>query len=166
VPGMNKPNAFASRFGMQLPVVQGPFGGGLSTPELVAAVSNRGALGSFGAHVTAPGDMGALADSIRKLTSRPFALNLWVSGHDPGGMDFDRAQFERAVDRLAPYYRELGLEAPEVPASTGYRFEEQMQALIEARPPVASFVFGIPSKAVMEKCKAADIATICGHHAR
>ncbi|WP_157537379.1 nitronate monooxygenase [Kitasatospora azatica] len=37
------------------PIVQGPFGGGLSTVRLAAAVSDSGGPGSFGAHQLAPG---------------------------------------------------------------------------------------------------------------
>ncbi len=36
------------RLGIEHPVIQGPMGGGPSTPELVAAVSKAGGLGSLG----------------------------------------------------------------------------------------------------------------------
>lgn len=36
------------RLGIEHPVIQSPMGGGPSTPELVAAVSNAGGLGSLG----------------------------------------------------------------------------------------------------------------------
>ena len=35
------------RLGIKHPVVQGPFGGGISTPQLVASVGNAGGLGCF-----------------------------------------------------------------------------------------------------------------------
>ena len=41
--------------GLDHPIVQGPFGGGLSSVELAAAVSNAGGLGSFGAQHLSPG---------------------------------------------------------------------------------------------------------------
>lgn len=152
----------SARLGVRHPIIQGPFGGGLSTPELVAAVSNRGGLGSFGAHILAPEQLLATAQRIRALTAEPFALNLWISNDDPGGLDFDRETFAAAVARLAPYFEELGAPLPELPppAAVGYRYEEQLEALLEARPPVFSFVFGIPSPAVLEACRARGIATI------
>lgn len=45
-------NEAARRLGVELPVVQGPFGGGLSTTRLAATVSELGGLGSFGARAT------------------------------------------------------------------------------------------------------------------
>ena len=37
------------QLGIEHPIIQAPMAGGPSTPELVAAVSNAGALGSLGA---------------------------------------------------------------------------------------------------------------------
>ena len=78
-------NDFTTRLGIQHPIVQGPCGGGQSTPELVAVVSNAGGLGSFGAYQQSPEAILRTAADIRALTDKPFALNLWVSTHDPGG---------------------------------------------------------------------------------
>ena len=38
------------RLKLDLPIVQGPFGSGLSAVDLVVAVSEGGGLGSFGVH--------------------------------------------------------------------------------------------------------------------
>lgn len=65
-----------ARLGVRYPIVQGPFGGGLSTTKLVATVANLGGLGSYGAHLIEPERLGALAAEIRRLTAEPFALNL------------------------------------------------------------------------------------------
>ena len=72
-------NTLVTRVGLTSPIIQGPFGGGYSTSELVAAVSNAGGLGSFGAHHLAPDSILETAAAIRAQTSRPFALNLWAS---------------------------------------------------------------------------------------
>lgn len=148
------------RLGLRMPIVQGPFGGGLSTVELASAVSSRGGLGSFGAHMLAPDEVGGIADAIRARTDRPFALNLWVSDHDPGGLDPDPARLAAAQRELAPYLVELGLEWPDPPARFHPSFEQQVDALLEARPPVFSFVFGIPRPAILAACRRRDIVTI------
>lgn len=152
----------AARLGVRHPIVQGPFGGGLSTARLAAAVSRRGGLGSFGAHVLPPDRIGPLVREIAGLTSEPFAVNLWISNADPGGLDFDRGAWEEALARIAPYFAELGAPLPPMPASAevGPRYEEQIEALLEARPPVFSFVFGIPSAAILEACRARGIVTV------
>src|SRR5688572_32474686 len=107
------------RLGVAHPLIQGPFGGGLSTTRLAATVSNLGGLGSYGAHMLAPDDLGRIAGELRGLTARPFALNLWVSDHDPGGLEVDDATFDRAFAVVEPYFRELGVARPARPQRTG-----------------------------------------------
>jgi nitronate monooxygenase len=150
----------ARRLGISHPVIQGPFGGGLSTPDLTATVSNLGGLGSYGAHVLEPDEIGALAAELRRRTARPFALNLWVSDHDPGGREPSPAALERAWGVFDLWFRELGLGRPELPTAYHPRFEEQVEALLDTRPPVFSFVFGIPPAAILAECRRREIVTI------
>lgn len=156
----NLRNEATRRLGIEHPIVQGPFGGGLSTARLVATVANLGGLGSFGAHMLPPERIGAVANEIRALTAQPFALNLWVSDHDEGGERIDAASFERAWTIFEPYFRELGLEQPMPPERGHPRFDAQVEALLEARPPAFSFVFGIPSPRILAECRRRGIATI------
>src|ERR1044071_2605059 len=64
------------------PVIQGPFGGGLSSVALTAAVAGAGGLGSFGVHHLEPAGIREIGLELRAATRRSFALNLWVSTHD------------------------------------------------------------------------------------
>lgn len=147
------------RLGIELPLVQGPFGGGLSTTRLAATVSNLGGLGSFGAHHLQPDEIGRVAGELRSLTARPFALNLWISNHDPGGLTPSPADLDRVWRVLAPYFDELGVPRPELPERLQPRFEEQLEAVLEARPPVFSFIFGVPPPAVLAECRRRGIVT-------
>lgn len=142
-----------SRLGIDRPVIQGPFGGAYSTVRLAAAVSNAGGLGSFGAHRLSPQAILETAAVLRQNTSRPFALNLWVSNHDPGGAYPAREQVERMRDALRPYYAELGIDPTPPETKAVHDFEEQARAVIEARPAVFSFIFGIPSRDIISACK-------------
>ena len=153
-------NDATRRLGIRLPIVQGPFGGGLSTVRLAATVSDMGGLGSFGAHNLAPEDIGAVATQLKSQTGHPFALNLWVSDHDAGGLSSTTEEFERVYRIFEPYFRELEIPRPEQPPRYSHRFEEQVDALIEASPPVFSFVFGVPSAAVLSECRRRDIVTV------
>jgi nitronate monooxygenase len=148
------------RLGIAHPIVQGPFGGGLSTVTLAATVSNLGGLGSYGAHVLPPDKIGETTRSIRDQTSLPFAMNLWVSDHDPGGNDLAPAELERVTRLFAPYFAELGIERPDPPRRFHPSFDEQVDALLEARPPVFSFVFGIPNAKILAACKDRHIVTV------
>src|SRR5579872_5687470 len=60
---------------IQLPIVQAPIGG-ISTPALVAAVSNSGGLGLISATWRKPDMLRKLLRETRSLTSRPFGVNL------------------------------------------------------------------------------------------
>lgn len=153
-------NEAVRRLGIARPIVQGPFGGGLSTTTLAATVSNGGGLGSFGAHHLEPAAIGRVASELRSLTSRPFALNLWVSNVDPGGEDPDPAALSRAARLFEPFFRELGLDLPEPPRRAHQSFEEQVEALLEAAPPVFSFIFGVPRPAILEACRRKGIVTV------
>lgn len=152
--------AVSRKLGLRYPIVQGPFGGGLSSVDLLATVSNAGGLGSFGVHHLTPQEIRELDAKIRTRTDRPYALNLWVSNHDEGGRSLGAEQFAAGIERFRPYYQELGVEPPQMPARYGQDFEEQVEAVLEARPPAFSFVFGIPSPRILEECRRRGIVTI------
>lgn len=156
----NASTSLTQILGLDLPLIQGPFGGGLSTVELTATVANNGGLGSFGAHNLEGDGVAQVIASIKTQTDRAFAVNLWVGDHDQGGDDMSLETFERAWKYYEPYFREFGLEQPEPPQHYHPKFESQIDALIEARPHAFSFVFGIPSAAILEKCRKSDILTI------
>lgn len=150
----------ARRLGLEHPIVQGPFGGGLSSPLLAVSVSNLGALGSYGVEHLAPEDILKLAADIPARTSKPFNLNLWVSVADPGGESLDEAAFERLWPMFEPYYRELGVAKPERPQRLHAPYEDQFEAMIEAEPAVFSFVFGIPAPDQLARCRKRGILTV------
>ena len=153
-------NALTRRLGLEAPIVQGPFGSGLSSVELVAAVSNAGGLGSFGVHHLNAAGIHEVAAKIRARTERPFALNLWIPLHDSEEPHIENDRFARAVANLAPYFAELNLELPTRPARFTPPFAEQMEAVLEARPAVFSFVFGIPDARILERCRELNILTL------
>jgi nitronate monooxygenase len=157
---MWKKTALSNLLGIATPIVQGPFGGGLSSTALLAIVSNAGGLGSFGAQHLEPAQIGPLVDELKQLTSRPFAINLWVSEQDSAAIGFTRDDFDRHVARLQPFYDELGIQKAEYPIRFGQSFPEQVEALLAAAPPVFSFVFGIPDPTIVAACRSKGIVTI------
>lgn len=150
----------ARRLSLDAPIVQGPFGGGLSAVDLVVAVSESGGLGSFGVHHLDANGIRDVAARIRERTRRAFALNLWIplrGVEEPGISD---AQWRAALEHAAPYFHALDLPLPDRPARFLPPFAEQVEAVLEARPPVFSFVFGVPSPDVLERCRSAGIVTL------
>lgn len=152
-------NRLTTRLGIDYPVIQGPLGG-LSSQRLTAAVSNFGGLGSFGAHTLAPATIEDAIAQIRALTSRPFAMNLWVSMEDEGAGASDESAFNRSLAPLAVHLDALGAPRPTYKPYSAARFEDQARVLLDAKVPVLSFTFGIPPREIMEECRANDIVTI------
>ncbi|WP_116243878.1 nitronate monooxygenase family protein [Nocardiopsis sp. FIRDI 009] len=137
--------------GIRHPVIQGPFGGGLSTVELTAAVSAAGGLGSYGAHTTAPERIGPLVDRIRAATSAPFAVNLWIPRAEEERPVPDAAALAAHTDRLAVHYAGFGLTPPDLDeVNARMDFEAQVDAVLAARPPVISVVMGPPPQRLVE----------------
>ncbi len=146
-------SAFTDLVGIDHPIVQGPFGGGLSTVELLGAVSDGGGLGSFGAHVLDGAGITELVAACRARTARPFNINLWVpQPGEPSALAAEDAA------RLRPYYTELGVEPPETLAVPNY--SEQLAAVLDAGPPVVSFVMGIPDATFVAAARARGMITI------
>jgi nitronate monooxygenase len=152
-------NRLTERLGIDYPVIQGPLGG-LSSQTLTAAVSNFGGLGSFGAHTLAPEAIRGAIAQIRSLTSKPFAMNLWVSMEDDGARTSDTDAFARSLAPLAGHLAELGALPPAYIPHSPTRFEEQARVLVDAKVPVISFVFGIPPAGILQECREHDIVTI------
>ncbi|HXB95335.1 MAG TPA: nitronate monooxygenase [Puia sp.] len=145
--------------GIRYPIFQGPFGGTFSTIKLTSIVSNMGGLGGYGAYTLSPDEIVTLNKDIRQATDQPYNINLWVSHSDvpQGGLTDD--QFQRAKQRFQPYFDQLGLPFPDKPAKLFCPFEDQVQAILDARPPVFSFVFGIPSPDILDQCRKKGILT-------
>jgi nitronate monooxygenase len=153
--------AATRRLGIRFPIIQGPFGGSFSTVRLAAAVSNVGGLGSFGAQAYPAAEIRRIIGELRAATNRPFAINLWVNDRDePENAPGLRAQFAEQLTGLKPFHDELGAALPEVKLDAGEGFERQVEAVLDARPPVFSFVFGIPAPAILEECRRRGIVTI------
>jgi nitronate monooxygenase len=146
--------------GLRVPIIQGPFGGGLSSPALAAAVSNLGGLGSYGAQGHSPQHIQDAVAAIRERTAAPFAMNLWVSTEDPGAADVGRETFEEALAPLLVLYRELGVEPPRYTREPSPRFEDQAAALLDLRVPAFSFVFGVPDGEILAECRRRGIVTL------
>src|SRR4030081_5714 len=118
-------NRLTEKLGIDYPIIQGPLGG-LSSQRLTAAVSNFGGLGSFGALNVSPEAIKDVIAEIRSLTSKPFAMNLWVSMEDEGAWTSDAEAFERALSHLTPHLEAVGASKPQFSPYEPLRFEDQV----------------------------------------
>src|SRR6266567_331256 len=152
-------NRLTAKLGIDYPIIQGPLGG-LSSQRLTAAVSNFGGLGSFGAHGLTPEAIKDVIPQICSLTSKPFAMNLWVSMEDEGARKSDGNAFNRSLAPLAAHFAALGAPRPAYTPYSPARFEDQTRVLLDERVPVFSFIYGIPPSEILEECRAKRIVTI------
>ena len=144
---------FLRELGITHPIIQAPMAGGPSTPQLVAAVSNAGGLGSLGSAYSTPEQITSDIHKVRALTDKPFNVNLFAGGYAPE-MPVDAGPM---LALLAEIHQALDLPPPALPAWPKNPFAEQLQAVLEARPAVFSFTLGIPEPEAIARLKAAGI---------
>ena len=111
-------------------------------------------------HGLAPEAIKEVIGEIRSLTSKPFAMNLWVSMEDKGARTSDENAFNRSLAPLAVHIAALGAPRPEYKPYSGIRFEDQARVLLDEKVPVFSFIYGIPPKEILEECRVKHIFTI------
>jgi nitronate monooxygenase len=148
--------AMTRLLGCDLPIIQAPMAGGGDTPRLVAAVADAGGFGFLGAAYLDPRQIAAAARDVRALTPRPFGINLFapVPAQPGAAAGAARAQLE-------PYYRELGLEPPPLPATPSSTvFADQAAAAIDCGASVLSFTFGVLPDAIAAAARARGVRLI------
>jgi nitronate monooxygenase len=149
-------NTLLNRLGIETPVILAPMSGGVCTPELVAAVSNAGGLGSIGLGYSTPAQIIETIRQVRMLTQRPINVNLFAGGFsitskpDPG----------RMMSILSGIHAALGLTAPIVPTDLRDPFPEQFDAVLEMQPEVFSFTFGVLGAIEIAKLRSRGIAIL------
>lgn len=136
-------------------LIQAPMAGGINTTELTVGACRAGALGSQGAGYLTGKAIEDVARAVRDGGADAFAINLFI----PGDQNASREAWQRARDALEPCYRRAGVDMPEQFAALP-DFEEQFEAMLEARPAYFSFTFGRLPKALMQACRARGIALI------
>ncbi|TCN54660.1 nitronate monooxygenase [Flavobacterium circumlabens] len=146
--------------GIPYPILQGPMGAGFSTAALLAAVSNAGGLGSYGAYTLTPEEILEAGKAIKELTNKPYNINLWVNDVDKTLVNYPPEKLEKIKLLFKPYFDELGIPLPDLSADIPSKFEKQVDTLFEIKPAVFSFIFGIPSKEILNESRRLGIKTI------
>ncbi|MEU1450959.1 nitronate monooxygenase [Streptomyces avermitilis] len=138
------------------PIVQAPMAGGVSVPQLAAAVAEAGGLGFLAAGYKTADGMYQEIKQLRGLTGRPFGVNLFM----PQPEQADPAAVEVYANQLAGeaawYETELG--DPDSGRDDGY--DAKLAVLLDNPVPVASFHFGCPARDVLESLARAGTFTL------
>jgi nitronate monooxygenase len=138
---------------LEHPIVQAPLGGGPSTPALAAAVCEAGGLGFLATGYRTPDVAREDIAELRRLTSRPFGLNLFV----PGSASEDAAALERYAGALAGEAERLEVDLGE-PRYDDDGWEDKLALARDEQVPVVSFTFGCPDAGVLRQLQAAGCA--------
>jgi len=140
---------------IRLPIVQAPMAG-TATPELAAAVSNAGGLGSLGLGSSSPTAARTAIHQYRALSNRPLNVNFFC--HDNPGVTPSRDQ--AWLEYLAPWFHEFTAQLPdqlEDPETSFNHNRAMHDMLLEECPEIVSFHFGLPPGSILERLKSAGI---------
>ncbi|WP_121746963.1 nitronate monooxygenase [Streptomyces sp. E2N166] len=143
------------------PIVQAPMAGGVSVPQLAAAVCEAGGLGFLAAGYKTADGMYQEIKQLRGLTNRPFGVNLFMPQPEtPGAGTGSTGAADAAPSNAAAvgvYAHQLAGEAawyetelgdPECGRDDGY--DTKIAVLLDNPVPVVSFHFGVPSREVVD----------------
>jgi nitronate monooxygenase len=140
---------------LPIPILQAPMVGA-SSFEMALAVSKAGGMGHLAAGAMASEAIEASVAEMRAQTGAPFGVNLLMAPR----VQPQAAEVDRALTRLAPWYAELGEALPAHPNEFAPDFESQLAAVLRAAPPVASFTFGILTRAQVEALQTAGTQVV------
>lgn len=133
--------------GIEFPIVQAPMAG-VTTPMFVAECAQAGMLGSVGAGYFTAEETKAFVQEVKKLTDRPFAVNLFV----PEEVVPAKEQLEDAYTALLPITEQLGMGSWK-PSFSKSEFHEQIKVILEEGVKVCSFTFGLPDAETISALK-------------
>lgn len=124
---------------------------GVTTPELVAAVSNAGGLGNIGAGYLSGEQTERFIQQVKKLTDAPFAINLFVP--EAVGDASEKVIYAQQV--LASYRQELEMERDILEMVTVQSaYLEQLEVVLKEKVQICSFTFGLPEAENIQQLKA------------
>lgn len=150
---MWRSNRLTERLALKYPILLAPMGG-VTTPTLAAAVSNAGGLGSIGMWGRSAEDAKRAIEGYRQMSPGSLNVNypLWPEPR------YSPAASEAMRNHLQPAYETNGLG--EVPQASGLASDvspEHFAMLLDQKPEVVSFHFGLPDQSVVDALKAAGI---------
>lgn len=132
------------------PIVVAPMAGGPSTPALVTAAAEAGALGFLAAGYKTVEAMVAEIAAVRTAATTVFGVNVFV----PGRPTAHRAETIAYLGSLAGDAAGLGVAVGD-PLWDDDGWDAKVAALLADPPPVVSFTFGCPPPAVVAALRAA-----------
>src|SRR3954452_88407 len=144
------------KLGIRHPIIEAPMGGGPGTPQLAAAVSNAGGLGSLACAYLTLDELVRDFEQARALTGGPLNINLFAGGYHTR-VDRDPSPI---LNLLRDVHAQLELAPPQLPDVGADPFLAQVETVLRIHPEIFSFTFGIPPAETMQALRSAGITTI------
>ncbi|MFS0752553.1 NAD(P)H-dependent flavin oxidoreductase [Oceanobacillus sp. 1P07AA] len=156
---MNK--SFLEAIGIEYPIIQAPMAGGITTPELVANVSESGGLGMIAAGYLNPNQLKVAIQEVKKRVDKPFGVNIFV----PSDFTYSSQHVENMQLMMKSIYDELQLtdyKVKELPKFKDQQaiFEQHLQVILDEGIKVCSFTFGLPTEEQIKQLRQAGVYTI------
>lgn len=153
-------NEITELLNINYPIIQAPMAGGITTTELVTAVSNHGGLGMIGAGYMNPDQLRNQIKEINQLNVHNFGVNVFV----PNEFSVTENELRFSNETLQPIRETLQVrnEQLELPTTKNVvkTFHDQINVVLEERVPICSFTFGVPTKEIISKFKERGIILI------
>lgn len=154
-------NSLMKLLQINYPIIQAPMAGGITSTDLVTAVSEQGGLGSIGAGYMSADALGKQIREIKTRTSQNFGVNIFV----PSPFESSDEAVKLMNQSLQPIREKLQMNpnaSIEVPTYEGIvaSYHNQIEVVIEESVPVVSFTFGLPEKETLARLKAKDITVM------
>ncbi len=130
--------------------------GGVSGPELAAAVSEAGGLGFLAAGYKTADGVYQEIKRLRSLTDRPFGVNVFMPQPEYAESGAVEVYAHQLAGEAAWYETELG--DPDSGRDDGY--DAKLAVLLDDPVPVVSFHFGVPSREALERLRRAGTFTL------
>lgn len=150
--------ALSERFQLSIPLIQAPMAG-VSTPLLAAQICNGGAIGSLGLGASSLKDAANAIEELKTATKRPFNLNFFCHKR--------RCLIKKTelnwLQRLRPLFATSGGNPPEnlhEIYDSFYGNDALFKLVLDKKPAIASFHFGLPEPQKIAAMKAAGIYLI------
>ncbi|WP_164667484.1 NAD(P)H-dependent flavin oxidoreductase [Virgibacillus doumboii] len=140
---------------IDIPVIQAGMAGGITTPEMVAAVAESGALGTIGAgYMSAPALKSDIL-AVKQLTDKPFAVNLFAVNLEAFSTEVNSMQ-----QLLNKYREELDLDPGEDSVKVHDHLQEKVYVILEENIPIVSTAFGVLPSVLIERLKENHVTLI------
>ena len=140
---------------LDVPVIVAPMAGGPTTPELAAAGTNAGGLGFLAAGYLSADVLAERITAARALTSGPLGVNLFVVRSSVALPDAIHRYAKALESESARYDAHLG-----EPRYDDDQWSAKLDVVMDLKPEVVSFTFGLPDADECARLRGAGITTV------